>query len=120
MHTIPEKELGMLRAALEKEQRDLESELAEHGRKVGTDWQGSAEGFQTQEADNTDTADKFEELATNVPLVETLERRLKDVNDAIEKMNSGTYGICEKTGEQIPLARLKVNPAAREHVEHSE
>ena len=98
---------------LAREQKNLEQELAEHGRKVSGNWQGTAKGFDENEADETDEGDKMEELATNVPLVEMLETRVKEVLDALAKMKSGTYGICEKTGESIPLERLRANPAAR-------
>ncbi|TSC86981.1 MAG: hypothetical protein G01um10148_86 [Parcubacteria group bacterium Gr01-1014_8] len=108
-----------LRSALEAEKNNLEQELREHGKKQGGDWQGTAAGFSGNEPDETDLADTMEELATNVPLVEALEARLKDVMDALAKMDSGTYGICEKTGKPIPIARLRANPAARTHVEHS-
>jgi RNA polymerase-binding transcription factor DksA len=28
-------------------------------------------------------------------------------------MDAGTYGVCEKTGQDIPLDRLEAYPAAR-------
>lgn len=119
MSHISQQELHELREALETERKDLEKSLAEHGRNVGGDWQGTPHGFNVNEADEADEADKMEELATNISLVETLEARFRDVIDALEKMKNGTYGLCEKTGEQIPLARLRANPAARTHVEHA-
>ncbi|RYL95402.1 hypothetical protein EWI07_02550 [Sporolactobacillus sp. THM7-4] len=42
---------------------------------------------------------------------------LNDINDALEKMKKGTYGIDEKTGKKIPRARLKALPTARTAVE---
>ena len=113
MKHLSKDDLEELRRALEHEQKNLEQELAEHGRKVGGNWQGTAKGFDENEPDENDEADKMEELATNIPLVETLEARLKDVTDALTKMNDGTYGICEKTGDEIPVKRLRANPAAR-------
>ncbi len=46
-----------------------------------------------------DAADTMEELAINVPLVETLEARLKDVTLALARMKTGEYGHDENTGE---------------------
>jgi len=40
-------------------------------------------------------------------------KELADVNDALAKFDDGTYGICEETGEEIPLERLRVEPQAR-------
>ena len=40
-------------------------------------------------------------------------KELADVNDALAKFDDGSYGICEETGEEIPLERLRVEPQAR-------
>ncbi|BDY11940.1 conjugal transfer protein TraR [Hydrogenimonas cancrithermarum] len=46
-------------------------------------------------------------------ILKILMQELKDVNDALKKIEAGKYGIDEKTGKQIPLNRLLANPAAR-------
>jgi RNA polymerase-binding protein DksA len=38
---------------------------------------------------------------------------LTEVNDALERLESGRYGICEHCGEEIKENRLEVVPAAR-------
>jgi len=38
---------------------------------------------------------------------------LKDIEDALDKIEAGTYGICEECGKPISEARLKVLPTAR-------
>ena len=119
MQHLSADQLEEMRAALDGEQVDIEEQLAEHGRKSAGDWQGTPKGFDSGEADTNDTADAMEELATNVPLVEELEKRLKDVKDAIQKMETGVYGICEKSGEEIPFDRLEANPAARMCMKHA-
>ncbi len=43
-------------------------------------------------------------------------QQLKDVNDALKKIETGTYGIDEETGKPIPEERLRANPAARSAV----
>ena len=118
--TISSDDIKILRDALEVERTKLESELAARGTKeVSGNWQGTAKGFEENEADPIDEADKMEELATNIPIVESLEQRQKDVVAALEKMRAGTYGKDENTGEEIPLERLKANPSARTVVEKS-
>jgi RNA polymerase-binding transcription factor DksA len=111
-----------LREILEVDKANLEEELAAHGR-VQTetgDWQGASTGFEGEESDPNDVADQIEELATNVPLVEELEDRHRDVSDALEKMDEGVYGICEVSNEPIPLERLKANPSARTKIEYAD
>src|SRR5262245_19100031 len=111
MRHLSEDELDELRAALNAEKDSLEEELAEHGKKVGDDWQGSAVGFEGEEADPTDRADAIEELSDKIPLVEELEKRYKEINAALKRMEDGTYGVAAN-GEPIDIERLQANPAA--------
>lgn len=37
---------------------------------------------------------------------------LRAVNLALERIRAGTYGICVDCGEEIPVARLRVEPEA--------
>lgn len=56
--------------------------------------------------------DNFErETALNIATGET--QRLRDVSDALKRIESGSFGICEGCEEQIPKKRLEVFPAAR-------
>lgn len=119
---ISQEDIEELRSALESEKETLEDELASHGRvqdETG-DWTGASTGFEGEEADPNDAADQIEELATNVPLVEELEEQHTDVADALEKIEQGTYGLCEECDGPIELARLKANPSARTCKEHAE
>ncbi len=43
---------------------------------------------------------------------QTLERRLQNVERALQKIKEGTYGVCEDTGEPIPRGRLEAVPEA--------
>ncbi len=114
MNHLSTEVLDELRAALDAEKTSLEEELAEHGRKVGDDWQGSVDG--NNEADETDMADTMEELAVNVPLVEELESRYKEIRAAIQRVADGTYGIDTETGDPIDVERLRANPAATRNI----
>lgn len=37
---------------------------------------------------------------------------LRQIDRALEKINESTYGICDITGEEIPIARLEAVPYA--------
>ncbi len=39
--------------------------------------------------------------------------KLQAINEALEKIKEGSYGICEECGEKIGLGRLKVMPLAK-------
>jgi DnaK suppressor protein len=40
-------------------------------------------------------------------------RELQEIDEALDRIEKGTYGICEGTGEPIPKKRLEVFPTAR-------
>ena len=35
---------------------------------------------------------------------------LREINEALERIEQGTYGICQGTGERIAKARLEATP----------
>ena len=41
------------------------------------------------------------------------ENELKETIHALAKIRNGTFGICEKSADPIPVERLRVNPIAR-------
>ena len=102
--------------AAEKDQ--LEEDLAGHGRKINGDWQGNS--ADAAEADPNTAANQIEELAVNVPLVEGLESRHREVVAALKRIDDGAYGKCDFCGKEIPTDRLEANPAATTCVEHTE
>ncbi len=65
-------------------------------------------------------AQDFEDLANEVDGEEVMQalddsgrKELTDIEAALARMDAGTYGLCERTGKRIPLARLKAIPTAR-------
>ncbi|WP_426243462.1 TraR/DksA family transcriptional regulator [Nocardioides sp. LHG3406-4] len=45
--------------------------------------------------------------------------RLAEIEAALERLDSGTYGDCEVCGLPIEAERLEARPTARTHVSHS-
>lgn len=43
-------------------------------------------------------------------LVQSLTRRVRNVDRALEKLDEGTYGLCDRCGSPISEARLDVRP----------
>ncbi|MCC7469594.1 MAG: TraR/DksA C4-type zinc finger protein [Bacteroidetes bacterium] len=102
------------RATLEKDLNDLGIFDPETG-----DW-GAVGEPGGEEADKNDMGDRDEDFATRANTLAELELRLKDVNDALAKIerNDGSFGKCEVSGEMIEEDRLEANPAARTCKEH--
>jgi DnaK suppressor protein len=104
--------LEKLKEKLLGEKRRLESELLRFADATGTT--GSYETrIEDMGTDPDENASEVEEYVDNLGLEQNLEAQLKDVNDALAKMEQGTYGICEKTGTEIDLDRLEAYPGAR-------
>jgi DnaK suppressor protein len=52
-------------------------------------------------------------------LMDSERKLLKEIDDALQRIEQGTYGLCEGTGEQIQKARLEAQPWARYCVEYA-
>lgn len=108
--------LDHLKGKLLADKTRLEEELSRFAAPTGTPGDYETK-FETIGTDPDENASEVEVYADNLSLEGTLEDNLRDVNDALAKMTAGTYGVCEKTGKDIPLDRLEANPAARTVVE---
>jgi DnaK suppressor protein len=63
-------------------------------------------------AEIIDIAQALEQLGRDTTLKEAGRRELLAVEKALAKMATGSFGICEDCGEEIPAKRLLVLPAA--------
>jgi len=63
--------------------------------------------------DLVDQSTNFSEHEVMLGLAEHDRNRLQEINHALEKIEKGTYGICEMSGELISDERLMAMPTAR-------
>ena len=99
-----------------EEQKRLEDELKTIGRinpDNPNDWEAIPGENGNDTADKNDYADQIEQYEENTAILKELESELKEVKAALERVEKGTYGICEETGNKIPTERLEAYPAAR-------
>jgi DnaK suppressor protein len=105
--------VARLGARLEEERSALREQLVEHGADpddpgaVGLDLDG---GF-------ADTAHTTAERDRLLSLIGELSQTLTDVEDALRRIEAGTYGRCERCGREIGLERLEAIPSARLDIE---
>lgn len=52
------------------------------------------------------------EMEKDLALVRNAQALLTDVDQALARMNDGTYGTCERCGKPIPIERLEAFPQA--------
>ena len=50
--------------------------------------------------------------AINEAQTKELQRRLKEIQNALTKIKKGSYGYCQKCGTDIPMPRLELVPEA--------
>ncbi len=48
----------------------------------------------------------------NARIIGNRSEEIDDIDSALNKLNEGMYGICEECGDDIPIKRLEVVPAA--------
>jgi RNA polymerase-binding protein DksA len=59
------------------------------------------------------------EQGENQALAAQLRNELEEVEQALTRLDDGTYGRCETCGEPIAPARLEAKPAARYCIDHA-
>jgi DnaK suppressor protein len=96
------------RAALTAERDRVTTELAAMGVDRATFDEGFADSGQV-------TAERGEVDA----LVGSLRETLADIDNALVKIEAGTYGMCEQCGRPIGDDRLEAMPMARLCIEHA-
>ena len=115
-------DLDYFRKQLEEEKSKLEGELgtiAHRNPEAPEDWVVTPPDLNVMRAAKEEMADQEEELENVASVEYNLESRLKDINEALEQMRSGKYGLCAIGGEPIDEKRLRANPAALTCIEHS-
>lgn len=114
---IPEKlrrYYQLLIAMREVIQKGLAFHSEEALKKNGKDDAGDLSGYSQHLADaGTDTADRDFALS----LISNEQEALKEIADAIERLKTSKYGVCEITGKAIPHARLMAVPFTRYSLE---
>lgn len=105
---LTKKQLGAIRTELEAERESLlaQTVVLDQTAVVGM-WRDS--GFDDDPAD-TGRANLERERAQSLAL--NARRILVQIEDALKRMDAGTYGTCDRCGDPIEPARLEALPYA--------
>jgi len=126
---LDQQTLSELKTALIKERDLLTKELetiATPDPNLPGDWDvkheewGEDQITSDEELETGENVNESDEDMKNKALSDRLELRLKEVNDALKRMEGDTFGICEVCKNPIPLERLKANPAAKTDIGHTQ
>lgn len=99
--------LEEVKTLLLEKKSDLESELGKFTKKnphVSDDYEANFPNYGDEEDEN---AREVAEYTANKPLEITLEKTLRDVNKALERLGKGTYGVCKYCDKPIDEKRLR-------------
>ncbi len=71
-------------------------------------------------ADANEVADTIDDYESNHAILKDFKIRYKNIKIALEKIENGTYGMCEMEDHPISEERLKAIPSARTCKNHME
>lgn len=109
---LTESELNYFQNKLEKEQEEIQEQLSRSGVKK-TENPNNFDPYLPQlGVSDDDNAVEVENYLNGVAVQEMLEHRLEEIVEAIQKIKTNSYGICETCKNQIEMKKLEVNPAA--------
>jgi len=116
LRSISSAQRAQLRRALEARRAQLQRAVDEHREQVSE--------TEPETGDTADVAEGVIEDRERAALDEHDRALLEEIDHALAKFDEGTYGLSEKTGHPIPIARLLAVPWARcdadeaERIEH--
>lgn len=70
--------------------------------------------------DDIDRASMETDKALDLRTKDRARKLISKINDALKRIEDGTYGYCEETGEPIGLERLEARPVATLSIETQE
>jgi DnaK suppressor protein len=109
--------LKKLDRKLAAERERLETIIDDHERDREAAMLAEGPADRSPDPDNVDGGAIAVELETDRSMVQNSRDLLDAVIHAQDRMKKGLYGICEVTGEPIPVARLEAIPYATTTVE---
>ena len=100
---------------------ELRAELTRLARGLEEDQRDRAEDEEDfTEHDSGDMSQSLFTREMDATVEQVTERRLASVERALEKIEEGTYGLSDESGEQIPKGRLEAVPEAVYTVEEQQ
>jgi DnaK suppressor protein len=99
---MKQSDIQYFRNVLEK----MLEEIQEKGQSTIDDMSGSAQVY----ADPADRASQESDQFFTLRLRDRDRKLISKVNAALERIEDGTYGVCEECGEEISIPRLKARP----------
>jgi RNA polymerase-binding transcription factor DksA len=113
---MDKKTLKEIEEKLKKEKALLKEDLlkfADKDKKLPNDYDTRFPDLGGRSSTPDESAEELETYENLLAIEYALESRLKEVAEALEKINNDNYGRCEVCKKNIEIGRLKANPAAK-------
>ena len=102
--------LDKFRAVLEEEQTRLRALLEEHELERENARLAETAAERSPDPSSAEGGSMAFEYEKDLSVDANTEDLLRKAENALERLNQGSYGICESCGTAIPVARLQVLP----------
>lgn len=111
---LTEKDLAELHAALLAKRAELLGDVkALHSEATRANRQDASGDLSSMPIHMADIGTDNYEQEFTLGLIESERQVLREIEEALDRMRNGTYGLCVATGQPIGRARLKAHPWAR-------
>ena len=104
--------LDEIKKKLLEEKANLEKELAKFAHKSKNDPSDYKADFPNYGNDETENSNEVATFDVNLTLEATLEKELRDVNKALERIKTNSYGTCKYCKQPMEDARLLARPTS--------
>lgn len=113
---MDKKILKQLKEKLKAEKKKLTQELKSFAKKdprIKGNWLTRFPLFSAGRSHPDEKAEELEDYENLLPVERVLETRLKDIEEALERINKRTYGKCVNCSKEIRIKRLEIVPEAK-------
>jgi RNA polymerase-binding transcription factor DksA len=118
--SIREADLPKYQSLLEEKREEMAAQLAGLRKKIKKSLDEDRVYERNSGDPDSDFINESSELVKDELMIRSLEKTLRDIEDALVAMEEGVYGICQKTGKAIAPERLKAIPWAKYSIEVQE
>jgi RNA polymerase-binding transcription factor DksA len=101
---INSEQIKTIEQKLEGEKKELLKKIEEHSKTKNFGDEGHVEDFESEKAD------EVEEFSNDLSIAQAFKERLEEVENALNLIKEGRYGICENCGTTIPEKELLKQP----------
>ena len=114
---LDKQQLEEFKKLLNDRTKELNADLSDFAKKDTKADDNYVSEFPDYGEKEDENAREVAEYSERLSLESTFESELRDVKDALKRIEDGTYGICKYCGKEIGIARLKIRPTSSACVE---